>query len=674
MKKIAFFPLTPLGDSIVQMGQLVEIHRLYAPCHITVFAIPLIAELYRNYQYCDEAVELDGKIRGPVSFREVPETEFDVVFNHGYHESWSIMLRQMKYKEAYGMEEIFRNKEECEDLFTRYVPLEYWKNVTLKKYRYVSEQMAEVIRLVNPDFRGAPPKLTESNYCCTSPEGLPENKYVLFLPGSSALRKYWPIEKYFQLAKFIEASGYTALFVIGPQDTVLKNDLQKSRYHFYDNLSLSELAFTAAHAELVIGNDSGPMHFAMAFGTPSVQFFSHSGADNWFQYDSMRHKVLMLPCGNMGKGCTSAQCYKTCIGKISLKQALEAVSSLLGEPMPEIRQIGYFMQTLIGDALVNLENLKALAAYYAPCEITVFCTENNRELFENYAFCDHVFCYTPGAWHKEDLPHQKFYALFNDNYEKDSADLLCSLNHEAAYGYETYDIPEERCKKIYNRYLPLSMWDDKKLRYETGVTEQGAALVRLVDPEWHCDAVTLAENTFVCDFGSNLLDGSDFRNTILFVPGASSKAKHWGYQNYFSLGKQLQKFGYDICFLLGPGEQENKAEIKQEGFRYLSNLSFREIAALFLIVPGVIGNDTGLMHLACAMGSKSITIAPYGTHFTWFPYAREKHRVCHPECAVVRCRESCLKHTECVRLITLDMILTEAKNLGFINQTITSTE
>lgn len=147
-----------------------------------------------------------------------------------------------------------------------------------------------------------------------------------------------------------------------------------------------------------------------------------------------------------------------------------------------------------------------------------------------------------------------------------------------------------------------------------------------------------------------------------------------GYQNYFSLGKQLQKFGYDICFLLGPGEQENKAEIKQEGFRYLSNLSFREIAALFLIVPGVIGNDTGLMHLACAMGSKSITIAPYGTHFTWFPYAREKHRVCHPECAVVRCRESCLKHTECVRLITLDMILTEAKNLGFINQTIASTE
>ena len=143
MKKIAFFPLTPLGDCIAQMAQLCEIHRLYAPCHITVFAIPLIVELYRNYKYCDEAVELEGKIRGPVNFREIPQTEFDVVFNHGYEPSWSNMLRQMKYKEAYGMEEMYRPEKECRELFTKYVTLDHWKNVTLKKYRFVAEQMSE---------------------------------------------------------------------------------------------------------------------------------------------------------------------------------------------------------------------------------------------------------------------------------------------------------------------------------------------------------------------------------------------------------------------------------------------------------------------------------------------------------------------------------------------------
>ena len=148
VREIAFFPLTPLGDAIAQMGQLEELHRLYTPCRITVFAIPLIAELYRNYAFCDEAVELEGGIRGPVRFREVPRRHFDVVFNHGYEESWTEMLRQLDYGEAYGMEEACRPPEICRELFAKWVPLDFWQTRTLKERRFVSEQMAEVVPLL----------------------------------------------------------------------------------------------------------------------------------------------------------------------------------------------------------------------------------------------------------------------------------------------------------------------------------------------------------------------------------------------------------------------------------------------------------------------------------------------------------------------------------------------
>ena len=67
---------------------------------------------------------------------------------------------------------------ECEELFDRYVTLDYWKNITLKQYQYVPEQMAEVIRLVNPDYRGAMPHLTTASYQCSP---LPKTPRAAFL-------------------------------------------------------------------------------------------------------------------------------------------------------------------------------------------------------------------------------------------------------------------------------------------------------------------------------------------------------------------------------------------------------------------------------------------------------------------------------------------------------------
>lgn len=663
-KRIAFFPLTPLGDAVVTMGILDELHRIYAPCEITVFAVPLIAELYRGHLLCSKSIELEENSDGEVFFRQIPQEHFDVVFNHGYSESWNRLLEQLDYDNAYGMEEPCRPPEKCNELFTRWVSSEYWNTVTLKKHQKVSEQMAELIRLVDPTCQSIQPTLSSENYTLTSCM-IPQSKYILMLPGASSIEKCWPIGKYLQLAKFIKSAGLTPVFVTGPQDTILKNDLQASRFLYFDHLSLSELAYTAAHAQLVIGNDSGPMHLAMVFDTPSISFFSFTGADNWFQYDPGRHKVLMLPCGQKGSGCKENNCMKTCIGKIPLKEAVYTVAEMLQLPRPKLKEIACFVHDLIGDALVNIENLKALSHHYAPCSITVFCTQNNRELFDNYAFCDKVFCFTPGEWKKEDLPQTNFDAVFNNRYDLESLKIIQSLDCDEVYGYESCDITETLCKKYYTAYLPLSLWDDFELRRKTSVTEQGAALVRLVDPNFHCNAVALAENTFICDFGTEALKKIG-RKTILFVPGASNKEKNWGYSNYFDLGNFLQKYGYEICFLLGPGEENDKKEIERAGFKYCSNLSFQEIAALFLVVPAVIGNDTGMMHLACAMGSKSITIAPFCSHFTWFPYNREKHRVCYPDCSSVQCMNSCRKIDECTQYITQEMVIAEVTALGII--------
>jgi len=666
MKEIAFFPLTPLGDAIVTMGQLKELHRLYAPCRVTVFAIPLIAELYGNYSFCDKAVELDGGVRGSVRFREVPKEHFDVVFNHGYQESWTQMLRQMDYSEAYGMEELFRSKEECEVIFTKWVPLDYWNAVVLKKRRFVSQQMAEIIRFVNPDYENGCPQLDEQNYRCTRPNGLPDGKYALFLPGTTALVKYWPIQKYLQLAKMLDSQGITPLFVMGPQDMALRDAIRASGYSFYDNLSLSELAYCMVHSQIVLGNDMGPMHLAACLDVPTVHFFSFTGAHNWFQYDQKRHKLVMPECGRRdGTDCGS--CVRSCIGKITLMQGYRACQELLGLPMATFRHIAYFAQDLIGDALVTINELEELSRLYSPCCITVFCTKTNASLFERYAFCDYVCEYEPGKWHADDLPQMEFEAVCNTRYDRDSVNMVQALRHRYAYGYENVKIPEALCREVYDAWLPLSMWDDEEFRRNTSVTEQSAALLRLVNPQYHRQYAQLALNTFVHEFfsASKLL----LRNMALLIRGASSRYKDWGTENYLELARRLRERGLVPLFLLGPGEADYAKDITAAGFEWLAGLNFGEIAALMnapTYTKCVIGNDTGLMHLACALDVPSVTIATDETRFIWFPYRSPRHLSCYPECSELGCsRGNCpdaFKHN-CIERIPIGKVINAVEKL-----------
>ena len=63
MNEIAYISLCPLGDVVCCMNQLEHLKKIYAPCRITVFAIPLIAELMKNSVWVDEVVALKGNVR-----------------------------------------------------------------------------------------------------------------------------------------------------------------------------------------------------------------------------------------------------------------------------------------------------------------------------------------------------------------------------------------------------------------------------------------------------------------------------------------------------------------------------------------------------------------------------------------------------------------------------------
>jgi len=103
------------------------------------------------------------------------------------------------------------------------------------------------------------------------------DRYVVLSPGGGWRSKCWPAERFGVLCERIEKdTGLRCIVNYGPgekglADTVLAN-AGPSKPVAYDG-ELGTLMALLRHAECVVGGDTGPLHLAVALGTPVVALF-----------------------------------------------------------------------------------------------------------------------------------------------------------------------------------------------------------------------------------------------------------------------------------------------------------------------------------------------------------------------------------------------------------------
>jgi hypothetical protein len=99
---------------------------------------------------------------------------------------------------------------------------------------------------------------------------------------------------------------------------------------------------------------------------------------------------------------------------------------------------------------------------------------------------------------------------------------------------------------------------------------------------------------------------------VIIHPGSGGKEKCWHLDNFISIAKTLTSEGIEVVFLLGPTEQERfntsaMAKIGAAG-RLLTNLSLAEVLAVLSCAGGYVGNDSGITHLAAALGVRTVAV------------------------------------------------------------------
>lgn len=166
-------------------------------------------------------------------------------------------------------------------------------------------------------------------------EGVTDQDFVVVLcPAGNWGPKRWPRENFARLADEL-SEKFDAKIVLsaGPNDTALVQDIKSvmaaSPVAAAGKTDLHQLGALLERANLVIANDTGPMHMAVAVGTKTIALFGPTSAALTGPYGKGDYRVISknteceVPCYDMD--CSDNRC----MAAITVEDVLNEVSQMV---------------------------------------------------------------------------------------------------------------------------------------------------------------------------------------------------------------------------------------------------------------------------------------------------------------------------------------------------------
>jgi heptosyltransferase III len=99
----------------------------------------------------------------------------------------------------------------------------------------------------------------------------------------------------------------------------------------------------------------------------------------------------------------------------------------------------------------------------------------------------------------------------------------------------------------------------------------------------------------------------DSSNLIVVFPGSGSPGKNWPADKFAAFASMLSSRA-SVVIILGPAEASLEPIFREAGFPVLKDLDLPTVAAIARIASAFVGNDSGVSHLAAAVGAPGVVI------------------------------------------------------------------
>jgi len=129
--------------------------------------------------------------------------------------------------------------------------------------------------------------------------GRPDGRIIGIFPGGNASSRRWPTERYATVAMRLTGDGHTVVVFGGPAERDLTRRVALGRaIDCGGRTDLPLLAAALAACDILVTNDSGPMHLAAAVGTATVSLWGagNPGATGPVGVEHRRLRRADLPC------------------------------------------------------------------------------------------------------------------------------------------------------------------------------------------------------------------------------------------------------------------------------------------------------------------------------------------------------------------------------------------
>ncbi len=128
------------------------------------------------------------------------------------------------------------------------------------------------------------------------PEALEPGSYAVLHPGASTPARRWPLERFIPVARALEREGLRIVVTGSRGERALTRTLADRvggrAIDLGGRTDLGALGSVVAGARLVVANDTGVSHIAVAVRTPSVVVFTGSDPARWAPLDGTRHVAV----------------------------------------------------------------------------------------------------------------------------------------------------------------------------------------------------------------------------------------------------------------------------------------------------------------------------------------------------------------------------------------------
>lgn len=317
-----------LGDAVMSLPFFLELREVFPAASISVACRDYVSEIYSRKKEIDRIIiyRKSGFISRNSLIRKSGPWDIAFLLPPSFSSAFALFLAGVKRRIGYGTD--FRS-----------IILTDALDGALYKKGHLSDNYASLIDLVSNRVRESkslPSIVPPGNWGDIIERKRIKGNYAVFSAGASyGPAKLWPAENYLKLAGLLsEDKGLEVVAVGTGKEKEYLNSIvnikKKPGINLAGECDVKELIAVLKGAEVVVGNDSGPVHISAALGVPTVSLFG-STSPLWTGPRGTSSKIVEsnIECSPCFKKECPKYSHAKCYDDITIERVYKVICEML---------------------------------------------------------------------------------------------------------------------------------------------------------------------------------------------------------------------------------------------------------------------------------------------------------------------------------------------------------